>query len=368
MAPSSSTPESLQDRIRVAVVGLGFGSVHVAAYRRDSRCEVVALCGRQRERAVEVANHLGVPRALVDWRELLDPAENVDVISLAVPAPVQVTIGRAALEAGKHVFFEKPLADSVESAEALASLAAAHRRATAVNFEFPETAAWKEAKRLLNEGRIGALRHVAATWRVETYANRERLDTWKARSAEGGGALNLFASHCLYYLEWLLGPMRSISAKLDRAAGDERQGDTLDAMVLTAESGVTTVLSIATDAFLGPGHRLELYGDAGTLVLENRGSDYISGFRLLLAERQERDYRAVPVPEVEESRTEDGRVDATAAIVRRLVDAIALRKEDPTPGVREGVRVQRLMDAARLSSSAGRVVPVGLGTGSEKDR
>ena len=348
--------------VRVGVVGLGFGPVHVAAYRRDPRCEVVALCARHEERAADAARQLGIPRAFGDWRRLLEERERIDVISLAVPGPVQAEIGRAALDAGKHVFFEKPLADTAGAADALAVLADKLDRATAVNFEFPEGPAWQEAKRLLDEGRIGPLRHVAVTWRVETYANRVGLDSWKTRSADGGGALNLFASHCLHYVEWLVGPVRSLSATLRRAPGDVREGDTLDAIVLVAESGVTVALSIATDAFLGSGHRLEVCGDEGTLVLENRESDYVRGFRLFLAERKDRELLPRPVSDVLGSPTEDGRIEATAAIASRLVDVVTRGEGRVAPGVREGARVQRLIEAARASNRDGYVVAVARNT------
>ncbi len=304
-----------------------------------------------------MAQRLGVPKGLADWRALL-AQEGADVISLAVPARAQVEIGLAALAAGKHVFFEKPLADTLTSAEALSRSAREHGGITAVNFEFPEVHAWQEAKRLLDETRIGPLRHVAVTWRVETYANRERVDTWKARSAEGGGALNLFASHSLYYVEWMFGRISSVSATLQRASSDERAGDTFDAMHLVTERGLPIALTIATDAFLGPGHRVEAYGDGGTLVLENRESDYVAGFQLMLATRGDDEYRLIPTTSPRRSPTEDGRIETTAAVARRFIDSIANGRGRPTPGVVEGVRVQGLMEAARLSSQTGRVVAV----------
>jgi predicted dehydrogenase len=87
-----------------------------------------------------------------------------------------------------------------------------------VNFEFAEIPAFREAKQLLEAGRIGAQRHVSVAWRVENYANKVRLGGWKSERASGG-ALNLFASHGFYYLEWLLGPIAAISAVLEKAPG-----------------------------------------------------------------------------------------------------------------------------------------------------
>jgi predicted dehydrogenase len=352
-----TSAEASNAAVRVAVVGLGFGAVHVAAYRHDPRCEVVALCGRDEARVRREANRLGISKAFSDWQTLLEQ-KDVDVISLAVPAPAQVEIGSAALRASKHVFFEKPLADTLASAEMLARLAAENRCTTAVNFEFPEVPAWKDAKRLLDDGKIGPLRHAAISWRVETYANKLGLDGWKVRASDGGGALNLFASHCLYYLEWMFGPVRSVSASLHRPPGDAREGDTQDALVLVTEGGLPVVVAIATDAFLGCGHRLDVFGREGTLVLENRESDYVAGFRLSLAQRSDAEYRLLPTASPRSSPTEDGRVGATASILHRFIDGVLGGDTRPSPGILEGVRVQRLMDAVRAASTTGRVAIV----------
>ncbi|HET6340369.1 MAG TPA: Gfo/Idh/MocA family oxidoreductase [Polyangiales bacterium] len=343
--------------LRVAVVGLGFGSVHVAAFRQDPRCEVVALCSRQLERAESAARVLGISRALTDWRALI-ASHDIDVVSLAVPARAQPEIGSAALQAGKHVLFEKPLADTLAGAEQLAAAARGQANVvTAIDFEFPEIPAFRDAKQSLTAGAIGTLRHVAVTWRIETYNNRMKLepsDTWKSETAAGGGALNLFGSHVLYYLEWLFGPVKSVSAALERPAADTRALDTLVTLSLVTRAGLPIVVSIATDAYQGSGHRVDIYGEGGTLVIENRSADYISGFELQTFLRA--NDRASVGSRVEPSSAEsDGRVLATAAVVRRFVDGIQKGRAS-APDVMDGLRVQRLMDAVQRSSEQRRVI------------
>src|SRR5262249_39066122 len=93
--------ESAAIVIRVGVVGLGFGALPGAAFRRDPRGEVVAGWGRDEARARAAAEKLGVPAARADWRRLVEDPR-IDAVSLAVPAPAQLEIGRAALAAGKH--------------------------------------------------------------------------------------------------------------------------------------------------------------------------------------------------------------------------------------------------------------------------
>jgi predicted dehydrogenase len=343
--------------LRVAVVGLGFGSVHVAAFRQDPRCEVVALCSRRLDRVETAARELGVGRALTDWRALI-ASRDIDVVSLAVPARSQPEIGLAALQAGKHVLFEKPLADTLAGAELLAATARGQVNVfTAIDFEFPEIPAFRDAKRSLAAGVLGALRHVAVTWRIETYSNRVKLDaaeTWKSETAAGGGALNLFGSHVLYYIEWLFGPVKSISAALERPAGDTRALDTLVSLSLVTRAGLPIVVSIATDAYQGSGHRVEIYGEAGTLAIENRSADYISGFELQTFLRGN-DLPIVGSRLEPSAAVSDGRVLATGAVVRTFVDGIQKGRAS-APDVTHGLRVQRLMDAVHRSSEQRRVI------------
>ncbi len=344
------SPLSRGSRLGVAVIGTGFGVAHVAAFRRHP-CQVVALCGTRAARTQEVATELGIPSIEIDWRRVI-AREDVQVLALAVPPPAQVEIGLAALEAGKHVFFEKPLAPTLEGAQACAKAAQRRGCVVAVNFEFPELPVWRDAKRVLDGGRLGALRHCAVTWRVETYAGRARLDCWKARGEQGGGALNMFSSHSLHYLEVLFGPMRSLSAQLGRGASDPRPGDTLNSMVLTSATGVPVVLTVAIDCFLGTGHRVEIFGDSGTLVLDNPSADY-AAFRLYVGDREQRALRELPAADLRAKPKEDGRIGATAAIAGRMLAAIANGDEAVSPGIYEGVRVQACIDAARRSSAQG---------------
>jgi predicted dehydrogenase len=319
---------------------------------------VVALCSRHSERVAAAARTLNVPHAFTDWRALL-ASHDIDAVSLAVPANAQSEIGIAAMRAGKHVFLEKPLAEKLATAQPLAAYARTNAGlVTAINFEFPEIPAFRDAGQTLTRGELGRLRHVAVTWRIETYGNRVKLDSWKSNASAGGGALNLFGSHVLYYLEWLFGPLRSISAALERPAGD-RSAETLVTLSLVNHARIPIVVNIAIDAYQGPGHRVEIYGDDGTLVLENRTADYVSGFELQRFQRLN-DVRTIGSKTEASAANGDGRVFATAAIVRRFVDAIVSGAASPTPNVVDGLRVQRLMDAVQRSSELRCAVDIDL--------
>jgi predicted dehydrogenase len=336
----------MTERVRIGVVGIGYGQqVHVPAFRADPRCRIAALCASTRDRAAAVARRLEVPHAYGSVREMLEGGE-IDAVSIAVPPVAQPGIVVACAQSGKHVFCEKPVAmDEPAAARALAAVEEAHV-AHAVDFIFPEIAAWKNAKSILEKGTLGKLRQAALSWRLETYSFAARRDSWKMRSPDGGGTLNSFVSHTFYYLEWLLGPVARLAARLAprEAAGDAR----VDAW-LEMESGCPVNVAVAADAFLGSGHRLEIYGDSGTLVLDNSTADYVNGFMLSAGTRESpalSAQRAEPFPFA------DGRIGATGAIARRFIDSI-LSGTPARPNLIDGLRVQRLIAAARTADRSG---------------
>lgn len=359
-----------EHKVRVGVIGIGFGQqVHVPAFRGNERCEVVGICASTQERARAVASRLEIPKAYGDWRELIGDPE-IDAVSISTPAAVQVNIVKAALEERKHVFCEKPLATSCEAARAMLTAANNAGTANMVDFEFPEVEEWMEAKRILTAGTLGHLRHVHVSWYVETYANRLQLRSWKTNTAEGGGTLNGFVSHCFYYLEWLFGPVRKVWAGLfhDCESGSKivPQGDTLAIVCLELDTGTPVSVSVGSNAFLGTGHRVEVYGDAGTLVLENRGSDYVGGFNLLLGTRETNCLKPVGLPRRLSVGGQDGRVVAVGRLVERFVRWI-LTGSPEVPSFADGYRVQVLLEAARASHGDGTWWSV-LPSGPERDQ
>jgi predicted dehydrogenase len=332
--------------VRVGIVGVGFGQqVHVPAFCADARCKVVAICARSLEHAARVAERLGVPQAYGDAREMLAVGQ-VDAISIAVPAVAQPELVIAAAEAGKHVFCEKPLAqDESAAARALAAVEKAEV-VHAMDFIFPEIGCWQRARSMLQGGTLGKLRHAALSWRVETFSFATGRESWKMRSADGGGTLNNFVSHSLYYLEWLLGPVARVSARLTpRGAPGDARVDVWLEMV----SGCPVTVSVAADAFLGSGHRLEIYGEQGTLVLENTTTDYVNGFTLSVGTRGSRTLETQPC---EPLPYPDGRIGAAGAIARRFLDAV-LSGVPVTPNLADGARVQHLIAAVRAADQTG---------------
>ena len=321
--------------IRVGVVGLHFGAqVQVPAFRADPRCVVSALAGRDARRTASVAEDLGIPVAYGDWHALLAEGR-IDAVAIAVPPAEQPAIIEEAARLGKHVFCEKPLASSVSAAEhALASVQRAgviH----AVDFIFPEIPAWQLTRRLLGERAIGPIHHFSYTWRTQTLASRAKTDSWKNRPRDGGGAVGTFLSHVVFNLEWLLGEIACIESVPRRAAASAF----VDGVAHLAD-GVHGSIAISTDAYLGGGHHIEVFGESGTLVLRNSTPDYADGFEVSVGTRE--NGRLALVGHDAPGGVADGRIAPVGRIVKRFVDAIRGEGEGiVTPNLEDGLRVQR---------------------------
>ena len=151
-----------------------------------------------------------------------------------------------------------------------------------IDFEFPELPAWQRAKALMDEKAIGKLRHVVVTWQVENHATRMRLKSWKTNGDDGGGVLGNFVSHCFHYLEYFGGPLANLYAQVFGLPGEKKPSESIVALSGQFASGAALSLSMSAASYLGSGHRVEFYGEDGTLMLVNTAADYMRGFELIL--------------------------------------------------------------------------------------
>jgi predicted dehydrogenase len=123
-------------------------------------------------------------------------------------------------------------------------------------------------------------------------------------------------------------------------------------MTVSFASGAAGSLAVSCAAFAGSGHRIELYGEDGTLMLVNAGSDYMRGFELWHAQRPNASLQRVEVAEPLQDRFPDGRIAPTARLASGFIDAIE-QKSEAEPGFGAGFRVQLLIDAAQRSHASG---------------
>ena len=237
----------MTERLRVAVVGGGIGTLHIAAIRNlPELFEVAAFCDIDPARAEEIGARYGIGNVVTSFETLL-ARDDVDIVDLCTPSNLHVTQTRAALEAGRHVICEKPLAGSLAEVDALAELAEATGRHLSPIFQYRFGNGFQKLLHLRAKGVLGKtyLATVETHWRrgPDYYAA-----PWRGRLAtELGGCLVTHAIHAHDLLTHALGPIRSVHA---RTATRVNPIETEDCAVVSLElaDGALAALSVTLGA------------------------------------------------------------------------------------------------------------------------
>ncbi|MCB8957506.1 MAG: Gfo/Idh/MocA family oxidoreductase [Nocardioides sp.] len=377
--------------LRVAMVGHAFmGNTHSHAWRTAPRFfdlplrpEMAVVVGRDADRAAEAAARLGWAESSTDWREVV-ARDDIDLVDVCTPGDTHAEIAIAALRAGKHVLCEKPLANTVAEAEemtAAAEEAHAHGVRAMVGFTYRRVPAVGLARRLVQEGRIGEVRHVRAQYLQDWIADPDVPLSWRLdKSRAGSGALGDIGAHVIDMTQFVTGDrigevtgrMETFVKERPYPAGDtagglggggssaERGPVTVDdaaSFLATFRSGAMGVFE-ATRFATGRKNaiRIEVNGSLGSLafdfedmnVLEYfdaREDAEVAGFRRILVTEPGHPYVGAWWPPGHGLGYEHG---FTHQVVD-LVEAIAAGG-DPAPSFADGLQVQRVLAAVETSS------------------
>lgn len=201
----------MNEKLRIGVIGSGVGRNHVRACKNLSEMyDVVAFCDIDEARAHQVAAEHGIPRVFTDAAEMWR-ADDVDVVDICTPSNLHVRQCLEALDAGKHVVCEKPVAGSLRDVDKLIRAEAASGKHLMPIFQYRFGRGVQKLKFLIEEGVAGRayLSTVETSWRrrADYYA------TWHGKwETELGGALVTLAIHAHDVLYHLLGPARKVAA------------------------------------------------------------------------------------------------------------------------------------------------------------
>jgi predicted dehydrogenase len=374
--------------LRVAMIGHAFmGSAHSQAWRTAGRFfdlplgpEMAVLVGRDADRAAEAADRLGWADSSSDWREVV-ARDDVDLVDVCTPGDTHAEIAIAALEAGKHVLCEKPLANTVAEAEAMVAAAEAARRQgvrSMVGFTYRRVPAISLARQLVAEGRIGEVRHVRAQYLQDWIADPEAPLSWRLDKARAGsGALGDIGAHIIDMTQFITGdriaevsgrletfvkerPLASAHSGLSGTASSERGPVTVDdaaSFLATFASGAMGVFE-ATRFASGRKNaiRVEINGSKGSLAFDFEDMNVlqlfdatepaeVGGFRRILVTEPGHPYVAAWWPPGHGLGYEHGFTHQVVDLVRAIGEGT-----DPAPSFVDGLQVQRVLDAVETSS------------------
>jgi predicted dehydrogenase len=271
------------------------------------------LVGRDEVAVKEAADRYGWAEAVTDWRAAIE-RDDIDIVDVCTPGHLHSELAIAALEAGKHVLVEKPLANTLPESEAMVAAAETARAGgtvAMVGFNYRRVPALALARQLIADGRIGTVRQVRAAYLQDWLADEAAPMTWRLRRATAGsGVLGDLGSHVVDQVQFLLGePVTTVSGTL-RTFVTERAGasgpepvdvdDAAWATLGTASGAVAGVEVSRMATGRKNGLSLEVYGTEGALsfdlerlnelqVLTPGGGD-AEGFRRVLVTEESHPY------------------------------------------------------------------------------
>ncbi len=172
------------------------------------------ICGRDPGALGTVAEEFGWERAVTDWREVVE-SDDVDIVDIAGPGNIHHDVALAAAAAGKHIFCEKPLANTLAEARAMKAAAELAGVTTMVGFNYRFAPAVQLAHRLLKSGRFGRLFHIRSQFLQDWIIDPEYPLVWRLRKeAAGSGALGDLGAHMIDMARFLVGEFESVTADL----------------------------------------------------------------------------------------------------------------------------------------------------------
>jgi predicted dehydrogenase len=367
--------------IGVGMVGHAFmGAVHSHAWRSAHRFfdlpvvpHLAVLGGRDLGRTKAAAAKFGWASVQTDWRELVN-SPDVQVVDICTPGDSHCDIALAALSAGKHVLCEKPLANTVAEAERMAEAAAAASARgvrSMVAFNYRRVPAIAYARKLIEEGRIGTVRHVRAVYLQDWLSDEQAPMTWRLRKDKAGsGALGDLGAHIVDATQYLVGDLLTGVTAVTNTFVDRRPSEdgggldevTVDdaALFLGRFAGGAVASYEATRFALGRknGMRVEINGSLGSLAFDFESMNELSfydggegdagGFRRILVTEPTHPYVGAWWPPGHLLGYEHTFTHEVVDFVRAITDGV-----DPTPSFADGLQVQRVLAAVEQSAADG---------------
>lgn len=377
--------------LRVAMIGYGFmGAAHSVGWRQAPRVfslpqavEMAVVVGRNAEAVADAATRWGWQESATDWREVI-ARDDIDIVDIVTPGDSHAEIAIAALEAGKHVLCEKPLANTVAEAEAMADAAAraaARGIRSMVGFTYRRVPAVTLLRDLIAQGAVGRIAQVRAAYRQDWLVDPAMPLAWRLQKEHAGsGALGDIGAHIIDMTQFVTGvEVTSVSGVLDTIVKQRPLQGSGSGLSGTAAAGVGDVTVDDVAIFTGrlstgalvsfeatrfaTGRKndlsIEVSGDKGALrfdledlntlwFYDRTAPETTQGFTRILVTEPQHPYVAAWWPAGHMLGYEHG----FSHQVVDLVTAIA-EGSDPHPSFAEGLSVQRVLAAVEESSDTG---------------
>ena len=360
----------MTEQVGIGIIGTGFArKVQIPGFRSVDGCKVVSIASARLDNARATAEEFGVEHFTDDWRQTVARGD-VDLVCITTPPVLHKEMTLFAIENGKHILCEKPMAMNIAEAEEMTEAAKKANLIAIIDHELRFLPGRQRAFTMLREGAIGKVRHAKYNFRAAYRGNPDLPWNWWSDIEQGGGALGAIDSHVIDSLLWLLDTdITSMFCQLQTHIPERRDGngkthkvtsdDQADMLLRFADSELTENASglVACSMSEPPEYmnRIELFGDKGSMRIDNLGELYVG-------KSGETEWTRVEVDEpIAGSPNDNGFSRGFKYIAPKIVEAIREGKDtvEGAATFADGVTVQRILDAARESDAIGSVVILG---------
>ncbi len=343
----------MTQQMRFGIIGTGMiGRYHAEAIRRTAGAQLVAVCRAQGGAREEVEAVFGVPCELSDAALLA--RDDIDAVCICTPSGLHAAQTIAAARAGKHVLVEKPIALTLEDADAMIAACREASVLLGVALQRRTEPVFRSVRAAIEAGELGRLTLGGITIPYLRPQSYYESASWRGTWAlDGGGALMNQGIHLVDMLLWFMGDIAEVQSAAATLAHQIEVEDCVTA-TLRFQNGALGTIGATTAAAPGFPHRVEVYGDRGGVQIE--GERVVRAEGELLAPRFAETLRlaqTAPVAAGAGAAPTGIQVDGHVRLVEDLVAAIREDRQPLVPG-EEGRRsldaVLAVYKAAKLGN------------------
>ncbi len=361
----------MKDRVGIGMIGTGFARrVQIPAFLACKNTDIVSVASGSIENAKATADEFGIPHFTTDWRETVAKSD-VDLVCITTPPKLHREMTLFAIENGKHVLCEKPMAMNADEAREMVNAAKKAGVLALVDHELRFQPGRQRAYSMIREGAVGKIRHAKYHFQAPHRGDPNVSWNWWSDEEQGGGALGAIASHIIDSFHWFLGTeTASVFCQLQThikrrpdASGALRPvtSDDESLMILRFADNeltgdATGLVSVSMTEYPAYKNRLELYGTEGAIAVEHRGEVFV-------ANAGEDAWREIEVglgehiPGVADTGFSRGFMEFAPVIVDAIREGKGTVENAAT--FEDGLNIQRVLDASRESNRTGQVVQLG---------
>lgn len=353
--------------IGIGVIGTGFARrVQIPAFLRCKDTRIISVASHNIENARATAAECAAEHFTSDWRETV-AHPSVDLVCITTPPYLHCEQAMAAIEHGKHILCEKPMAMNAAEAERMAEAGRDSGRLMLIDHELRFQPGRQVARQMIRDGKLGKIRNVKHIFQAPHRGDIDLPWNWWSDAGAGGGALGAIGSHIIDGFRWLLDvEIASVTCQLQShirqrvdSVGNTRDVTSDDETLMLLRLApnkfapdATGIVSISMCEYPDYVSRCEIYGDKGTLLIDPNGGLQFAvpggGF----------DAIDVDLGANIDGLPDTGFARAFVNFAPKIVEALHGRTTtiDDAATFDDGVAVQRVIDAARLSNAELRTV------------